>query len=202
MKAQARASKTATPKPTADYVRSRLLEMKGRVMEEPRGRRELCRLLVERARTVESLGQRTCRGIRQKRRGNKHQHTRSGSGRRSRSEVDGQADESHVRRTAVRREVRTLAKSLNLIIAGRIVAAADLLIQKFRPVGMAALEDGRVVKRAALGSDPYRGFGGAGAAENPREVGRDFDKWRLDHLNGRTCPIRRARGSRTAANRM
>ena len=163
MKAQARASTAATPKPTADYVRSRLRETKERIMKEPRGRRELCRLLVERAvdRTVESLVQsKSAEGIRQKRRGKKHQRTRSGSGR-SYSEVDGAADESHVQRTAVRRpgalchsgfvamqqhlsmawwltfphlgakipfrserEARTLAKSLDLIIAGRLVAAA------------------------------------------------------------------------------
>ena len=95
MQAQARASTAATPKPTADYVRSRLPEMKGGVI-----RRELCRLLLERAadRTAESLVQsESAEGIRQKRRGTKHQRTRSGSGRSSSSEVDGAADESHVR---------------------------------------------------------------------------------------------------------
>ena len=41
-----------------------------------------------------------------------------------------------------RQDVIPLAKSLDLIIAGRIVAAADLLMQRFRPVEMGALEDG------------------------------------------------------------
>ena len=59
----------------------------------------------------------------------------------------------------------------------------------------------RVANRAPLGSDPYRGFGGAGAAEDPREVGRDFDKWRPArpvNANGQTwtSPVRWANGSR------
>ena len=36
----------------------------------------------------------------------------------------------------------TLAESLDLIVAGRAVAAADLLMQRFRAVEAAALEDG------------------------------------------------------------
>ena len=39
------------------------------------------------------------------------------------------------------REMRTLAESLDLVVAGRVVAAADL-VQRFRAVEMAALEDG------------------------------------------------------------
>ena len=49
-----------TAKPTAEYVRSRLREMKGKIMKEPRRRRELCRLVAERTvdRTVEALAYR------------------------------------------------------------------------------------------------------------------------------------------------
>ena len=40
------------------------------------------------------------------------------------------------------REMRTLAESLDLIVAGRGVAAADLLMQRFKAVEMAAMEHG------------------------------------------------------------
>ena len=106
VKSQTKTWTTTTAKPTAEYVRSGLQEMKGKVTKEPPGRRELCRLVAEREvdQTVEALAYSEAAGeTRRKRRGSKHHRAPSMSESSPSSDASGAADENLVRRLAARR---------------------------------------------------------------------------------------------------